>query len=834
MRGRELGGRIAAAGILGALLVLAPAAQAQVQRTLINLSFEQPALGTASCFRTISETVVPGWTTDHPVINTATTTCNGVNIPGAPATGAAMEFWANSFNATPARSGTQLVELNAEAVSRLSQSVCLVNGEQVNWVFSHRGRGSATVQDVMEYLVGASPIVRVGTTSNGTGGVISTSLGTAASAAGPNGWRDYTGAFTYTGATGTTNLGFQAISTGSGSNTVGNFLDDIQISLRPFVEFVAPAYSKAESTAGSNANIPRIRVSGTVPTGGMNVTVTITGGTATLGTDYTTPANSTTLTIAVPAGVYDGASAASEFVLPVTLVSDATPEANETILFSLPAPAGSPPPYLRSSIATCGGAAQTTSTLTITDTVARVTLIKSVASRPVGGTSGFTVSIQQSTNTIATASTGQGSGTTNGTATTGVQLVTPAVAVTLSEVIEAGSSHAINQFDASISCSNAAGGSATVLPSGVSATASWTFTPATNDQVTCTITNSARPATLTLNKSVASRANAADQFTVSVLQSPSTVLGSATTSGAGTSASTGAVTLPSLTGTYSVTDAMAAGSPSVINQYTSTISCSNARAGAPAAVTVTGTAPTWGVPQAAGDILTCTITNTRRAASIVLSKALSGARFSNSDQFVMSVAGPGGGTATTSGTGATISGGTVTVASATPGAAYTLSETMAAGSPSPLTSYGGSIACSNSRTGATTVLPSGAGTSFPLTPLAGDAITCTLTNSRLNPSLSVTKSDASGTYQPGAGATYTLVVSNAGPGIANGASVVDNLPAGVTLSAPWTCTATAGSACPASGGTAGAGTVSLSVDLLSGGSATILVPVLFSANPGDY
>lgn len=90
---RSYRGGLPAASLLAAcLLALAAPAQAQVQRTLLNLSFEQPSLGTSSCFRTISETVVPGWTTDHPVVGTDTTTCNGVNIPGAPATGAAMEF----------------------------------------------------------------------------------------------------------------------------------------------------------------------------------------------------------------------------------------------------------------------------------------------------------------------------------------------------------------------------------------------------------------------------------------------------------------------------------------------------------------------------------------------------------------------------------------------------------------------------------------------------------------------------------------------------------------------------------------------------------------------
>lgn len=819
------------AGVLACTVV--PTAQAQVQRTLINLGFEQPNLGTSSCYRTIDETVVPGWTTDHPVIGTDTVTCNGNNIPGAPASGRAMEFWANSFNATPARSGTQLVELNAAAVSRLSQTVCLVNGEQVNWVFSHRGRGSDTVRDVMDYLVGTTQIVRVGTTSSGAGGVQATNLGTASSSAGPNGWRDYSGAFTYTGASGMSNLGFQAISTGSGSTTVGNFLDDIQISLRPFVEFVAPAYSKAEGTAASNANIPRIRVSGTVPAGGMTVTVTVTGGTATRPSDYTTPGNSSTLSVSVPAGVYDGQSAASEFALPVTLVSDATPEPNETITFSLPAPAASPPPYLRSSTSTCGAAGTTATTLTITDTVARITLLKSIVGRPAGGQSGFDVRIEQNAGTVASAGTGLGTGTTNASATTGVQLVTPGVPVTLAESMTPGSAFVLNQFIASIACSNATGGSATTLPSGESATGAWTLSPATNDDITCTITNRGKPPTITVNKTVASRAQASDQFTVGVNQG-ATVLGSATTAGAATSAGTGPILTPSLTGTYTVTDAMAAGSPSLLNQYTASIACANARPGGSAAVTVSGAAPSWTVGYVAGDLITCTVTNTRIAPRLVLNKSLSAARLNASDQFRMSIAGPSGGAANTGGTGATITGGVVTVATATPGTEYILSETMVAGSASPLGNYAGVISCSNSRAGAATVLPAGAGNSFAVTPLAGDNITCTLGNTPRSAALSVSKSDSSATYTPGGTGTYTIVVSNAGPASATGAQVADTLPDGMTLAAPWTCVASAGSSCPASGGSVGGGQVTLSVNLLAGGTATISVPVAFSANPGDY
>ena len=105
----------------------------------------------------------------------------------------------------------------------------------------------------------------------------------------------------------------------------------------------------------------------------------ITGGTATLGTDYTTPGNSATLTVTVPAGTYDGSSAASLFPLPVTIVDDGAAESNETIIFAIQPPPATNPPFLLASSATCGGAVQTTWTYTIVDDDAQVALSKNAA-----------------------------------------------------------------------------------------------------------------------------------------------------------------------------------------------------------------------------------------------------------------------------------------------------------------------------------------------------------------------------------------------------------------------------------------------------------------------
>jgi uncharacterized repeat protein (TIGR01451 family) len=90
--------------------------------------------------------------------------------------------------------------------------------------------------------------------------------------------------------------------------------------------------------------------------------------------------------------------------------------------------------------------------------------------------------------------------------------------------------------------------------------------------------------------------------------------------------------------------------------------------------------------------------------------------------------------------------------------------------------------------------------------------------------LSITKTDGVASINQGGSVTYTIVVANAGPNAVTGATVTDTMPASLTGVA-WTCTATAGSTCPASG----SGNIAASVDLANGGSATFTVSATLSA-----
>ena len=84
--------------------------------------------------------------------------------------------------------------------------------------------------------------------------------------------------------------------------------------------------------------------------------------------------------------------------------------------------------------------------------------------------------------------------------------------------------------------------------------------------------------------------------------------------------------------------------------------------------------------------------------------------------------------------------------------------------------------------------------------------------------LGVTKTDGQTTAVPGQPVTYTITVSNAGPTAAAGAAVIDTIPAAL-VGATWTCSASPGSTCTASG----SGNINDMVTLAAGGTATYML-----------
>jgi uncharacterized repeat protein (TIGR01451 family)/fimbrial isopeptide formation D2 family protein len=89
--------------------------------------------------------------------------------------------------------------------------------------------------------------------------------------------------------------------------------------------------------------------------------------------------------------------------------------------------------------------------------------------------------------------------------------------------------------------------------------------------------------------------------------------------------------------------------------------------------------------------------------------------------------------------------------------------------------------------------------------------------------LAITKSNGVTTVTPGDALTYTIIATNLGPNAVVGASVIDSVPAALT-GVTWTCAASAGSSCPASG----TGSISALVNLQNGGSATFTLKGVLS------
>ncbi len=116
---------------------------------------------------------------------------------------------------------------------------------------------------------------------------------------------------------------------------------------------------------------------------------------------------------------------------------------------------------------------------------------------------------------------------------------------------------------------------------------------------------------------------------------------------------------------------------------------------------------------------------------------------------------------------------------------------------------------------ATATLPTGV--SDP-TPSSNEAVVVTALTPIVDVSVVATSPSSTGGVRAGDELGVTIVVRNNGPSAANGTTVSDAL-ASVLLNPTWTCVATPGSSCPASG----VGNVATSVDLAPLGSVTFTI-----------
>ncbi|MBC7711562.1 MAG: hypothetical protein H7203_15995 [Rhizobacter sp.] len=324
----------------------------------------------------------------------------------------------------------------------------------------------------------------------------------------------------------------------------------------------------------------------------------------------------------------------------------------------------------------------------------------------------------------------------------------------LMEAMASRSTSALTQYSQAVACTNTG-------PTNVSglSTVPIYVTPVNGDAIACTIINTPKAPTISLQKALGGtgRIAAADQFSLIGTSTSSPVPAFTATTGTGSAVTSTAYTIRATAGSaYTLNEAMAAGSASALKQYSQAVSCTNT---GPSNVSGLNTMPI-NVTPVNGDAIVCTVTNTPKASTISLQGALSGTgRIAATDQFVLTYtdfnfAPP---PFITTGTGATVTSRPTTF-TATAGTRYALMETMSGQSASALTQYSQAVICTN--TGPTNV--SGL-TAAPIyvTPVNGDAIACTIINTPKGATVSL-QTALGGTGRIAATDQLTLSGSGAG------------------------------------------------------------------------
>lgn len=195
--------------------------------SLANGGFETPVVA-ADSFTLFSAASVPPWQTTD----------------GA----GQIEIWGDGFLGVPAGADNAFAELNANTAGTLYQDVVSTPGSTMSWTLLHRGRGG---DDVMQVLIGDANVADV---NGATGwGYISPDLTDGVTAWGAHG-DDYVVPAGQT----CTRFAFRAVSTGSGSPSVGNFLDAVSFSVaipptptptpRPTVQVTSPPTTTSAAT----------------------------------------------------------------------------------------------------------------------------------------------------------------------------------------------------------------------------------------------------------------------------------------------------------------------------------------------------------------------------------------------------------------------------------------------------------------------------------------------------------------------------------------------------------------------------------------------------------
>ncbi|MEM8827508.1 MAG: hypothetical protein AAGD40_11395, partial [Pseudomonadota bacterium] len=245
---------------------------------------------------------------------------------------------------------------------------------------------------------------------------------------------------------------------------------------------------------------------------------------------------------------------------------------------------------------------------------ASITLTKEIEGARVDDSDQFRFRIQ-STSSGDILAEGTTSGAGLGPFDAAVLSTASGIPITLSEDIASGSASTISRYRPILDCINNAGGSSTPLPSNVETT-SYDFGSLTfGDAVECTFVNTPRPH-VRLQKALGpgGRIFDTDQFRILVRQSGATQ-GQATTTGTGSTISNGETGVVQLEPGINFKLRERAEGTTDLARYSRTLSCTNRNIGS--------TTPLPSVVDAnyqlvLGDVLDCTILNTRDPATVDL------------------------------------------------------------------------------------------------------------------------------------------------------------------------------------------------------------------------
>ncbi len=241
--------------------VLIPATVCVPAIALANGSFEAPVVSHGAPNWLVGGTSPLLWNTTEPD--------NVIELWKNDGSGSQASISAQSANGgmpITAEDGSQWAELNANSVGALYQDLTTVSGQVLQWSVWHRGRYSgaanANKKDVMQVQIGSRTVQ----TSQ-----IPTGQTTKDISDGPNAWVLYRGIYIVPAGQTITRFQFAAISTASGDQSVGNFIDNL--SLNNYVACLDNAPTDQTSTVNtaiSPLQLSASRGSGSFTWGGGN------------------------------------------------------------------------------------------------------------------------------------------------------------------------------------------------------------------------------------------------------------------------------------------------------------------------------------------------------------------------------------------------------------------------------------------------------------------------------------------------------------------------------------------------------------------------------------